>query len=491
MRICGTYFPHKQIHQITHQSATAGLRQIDHMLIETRDFKGVLDIRSHRDATINSDHYLVRARLIQVLPKQTRPLMNNKLIRYNVMKLKDESTAANYQRHINERLLSDTTAATNVEDAWLKIKSAIQAAAMESLGVAPKPSKESWFDKECEQKAMERKNMKAKMNRQATRARIQEYQKLNKSTTRLFRNKKREHIRRFVSQIGVASQERDPRTMYNNIKKIKGGWQPRNCFIKNEAGDLLTSPEEIVEGWRQYYNNLLNDSSSNTEEGDITTTVEETNNTPTLEEVKEALNHLKCNKSPGEDGIPTELMQKGGEILSINMHELIQLVWKQETMPKEWSTSIIVSLHKKGDRTNCNNYRGLSMLNTAYKVLSRVIYKRLETSMNIICGEYQAGFRTNRGTTDHIFTIRQVIEKCAEFNIDIHMLFIDFKKAYDSIKRSAIWKALQHLGIDQKLIRMTQLTLANSNSKIKASGALSKSCQIGVGLRDVLVCKLN
>jgi Reverse transcriptase (RNA-dependent DNA polymerase) len=64
------------------------------------------------------------------------------------------------------------------------------------------------------------------------------------------------------------------------------------------------------------------------------------------------------------------------------------------------------------------------------------------------------------------------------------MLFIDFKKAYDSIKRTAIWKALQHLGIEPKLIRMTQLTLAHSNSKIRASGALSKSFQIGVGLRQ-------
>jgi hypothetical protein len=86
------------------------------------------------------------------------------------------------------------------------------------------------------------------------------------------------------------------------------------------------------------------------------------------------------------------------------------------------------------------------MLNSAYKVLSRVLYKRLESLINSICGEYQACFRPNRATTDHIFTLRKIIEKCREFNIDIHMLFIDFKKAYDSIKRPAVWKALRELG---------------------------------------------
>lgn len=64
------------------------------------------------------------------------------------------------------------------------------------------------------------------------------------------------------------------------------------------------------------------------------------------------------------------------------------------------------------------------------------------------------------------------------------MLFIDFKKAYDSIKRKTLWKALDQLDIDRKLIRMLKLTLANSNSKIKSNGLLSECIHIGVGLRQ-------
>ncbi len=90
------------------------------------------------------------------------------------------------------------------------------------------------------------------------------------------------------------------------------------------------------------------------------------------------------------------------------------------------------------------------MLSTAYKVLSRIIYKRMEPEVDRLLGEYQSGFRKNRSTADHQFTLQQIIEKCGEFNVDLHILFIDFKKAYDSIKHSAIWRALEDLGCPPK-----------------------------------------
>jgi sorting nexin-29 len=105
----------------------------------------------------------------------------------------------------------------------------------------------------------------------------------------------------------------------------------------------------------------------------------------------------------------------------------------------------------KGDIMYCSNYRGLTLLNTSYKILSRLLYKRLEQAVNEICGECQAGFWKNRAVTDHLFSLRQIVEKCGEYNIDVHMQFIDFKKAYDSNKQDKIWEALQDLGLSLRL----------------------------------------
>jgi hypothetical protein len=86
--------------------------------------------------------------------------------------------------------------------------------------------------------------------------------------------------------------------------------------------------------------------------------------------------------------------------------------------------------------------------------MSRIIYTRIEPEVDRVLGEYQAGFRKNRSTADQQFSLQQIIEKCGKFDVHLHIFIIDFKKAYNSIKRSAIRKALEELGCPPKLIRM-------------------------------------
>ena len=121
-------------------------------------------------------------------------------------------------------------------------------------------------------------------------------------------------------------------------------------------------------------------------------------------------------------------------------------------MPQEWKESIIVPIHKKGDRMDCNNYRGISLLSTSYKILSNILLSRMTPHANEIIGEYQCGFRRNRSSVDHIFSIRQVLEKKWEYNMDICQLFIDFEKAYYSIKRESLYDILIKFGIPKKFL---------------------------------------
>jgi hypothetical protein len=86
---------------------------------------------------------------------------------------------------------------------------------------------------------------------------------------------------------------------------------------------------------------------------------------------------------------------------------------------------------KKGDKTNCNNYGGISLLSTAYKILSNILLARLTRYVNEVIGDHQCGFCHNRSTLDQIFYIQHILEKKWEYNGMVHQLFIDFKKAYD------------------------------------------------------------
>jgi len=92
---------------------------------------------------------------------------------------------------------------------------------------------------------------------------------------------------------------------------------------------------------------------------------------PSASEVEFAIGKLKSHKSLGIDEIPAELIKAGGGTTCGEIHMLITSIWKKEKLPEEWKESIIVPIHK-GDKTDCNNYRGISLLPTTYKILSNI-----------------------------------------------------------------------------------------------------------------------
>jgi hypothetical protein len=122
---------------------------------------------------------------------------------------------------------------------------------------------------------------------------------------------------------------------------------------------------------------------------------------------------LKKFKAPGSESV---------------IHKLIHSVWNNEELHYQWKESIIAPVHKKGDKTDCNNYRGISLLSTSYKILSNILLSKLSPYVDEVIGDHQ--FRRNKSTTDQILRIRQVLEKKWLCNETVHQLFIHFKKAY-------------------------------------------------------------
>jgi len=113
---------------------------------------------------------------------------------------------------------------------------------------------------------------------------------------------------------------------------------------------------------------------------------------------------------------------------------------------------------RKGDHACCDNHRGISLLSVAGKVLARVLLNRLTQHVNElgILPESQCGFRTGRGTTDMIFSARQLQEKCLEQYKDLCLIFIDLTKAFDSMNRSGLWAVLSRVGYPDKFVKIVQ-----------------------------------
>jgi hypothetical protein len=150
------------------------------------------------------------------------------------------------------------------------------------------------------------------------------------------------------------------------------------------------------------------------------------------------------------------------------------LIWNKEELPHQWKESTVVPIHKKGDKTDCSNYRGTSLLSTSYKILSNILLSRLIPYADEIIGDHQCGFQCNRSMTDQIFYIRQILEKKWEYNGTVHQLFIEFKKAYNSVRREVLYNIPVEFGIPRKLVGLIKMCLNETYSRVRIGKNLYK-----------------
>ena len=112
-------------------------------------------------------------------------------------------------------------------------------------------------------------------------------------------------------------------------------------------------------------------------------------------------------------------------------------------------------MHKKGDQEDLKNYGPISLLSIIYKLLTKIT-KRLETTLDRAQPIEQAGFRRGYSTIDNIQVVQQVIERCGEYEIPLCLAFIDFEKAFDSIKLETIFEALRRGRIEEPYINLLE-----------------------------------
>jgi hypothetical protein len=112
---------------------------------------------------------------------------------------------------------------------------------------------------------------------------------------------------------------------------------------------------------------------------------------------------MKNRKAGGSDGILSEILKADITLSTEIPFPLFQDVWEQEKFPLDWKEGIIVKVAKKGDLGNCNNWRGINLLNVISKVFYRIILKRIATIIDLKLRPEQAGFRPNRSCVDQIW----------------------------------------------------------------------------------------
>ena len=158
--------------------------------------------------------------------------------------------------------------------------------------------------------------------------------------------------------------------------------------------------------------------------------------------------------------------------------------------PNSGRKEFIIPLYKKGDVNNPNNYRGITLSDISSKMYSTIMNHRLQewSEQNNITGEFQAGFKKDYSTVDHMFTLLAMVQKQFSLNRKLYVAFIDFEKAFDSVNRSILWSILVKNGIKGKLYRCIQSMYSSVKVKVRCGVKLTECIRCTYGVKQGDVC---
>jgi hypothetical protein len=205
-------------------------------------------------------------------------------------------------------------------------------------------------------------------------------------------------------------------------------------------------------------------------------------------EVRNALFLLKAGVAPGPDEIPGALLKFGGDSLADSLYELFEQCWKLRRLPASFCEGYVALLHKSGDTSMLDNYRGLSLLNSMSKVMELVLKARIVPLTETFLSDSQAGFRPDRRCLDNQVLLLEIISERRERSLPTFVTFVDIRKAYDSVWRSGLWALLERIGVTGTMLDLLKALTGHVSRKIRIQGELSDpfECHRGVPQGSVL-----
>ena len=519
-----TYRKRKETDGITNEDVCQETHeQIDHTLTTRRWKNTVKDAESDTKANIDSDHYPVTNTIQTKLTAQkktgegrNRYMKCSTAQNAETNKTLTEHTPHTKTKHFYEKMLSFCCRGVHNQEGQnctQSVQIATQTDPNDAQGApkaGPKDRRASdikeWLKKGIDMLPKEPKKDKYKKHKLSEKSKelieqrgqarkhrnIQEFTRLTKEFRKSRKEDKRQHI---LTTIG---RDLDIRDRWLGIRELKSKYNPIPYHNKNEEGKHLAWTQRAQKA-SEYLSNQQWGEPSNEDERKreefqhtyrnnkfIEYHPLERYNTapPSMEELERVIKKLKRRKAPGPDDIPTEIVK---ELDADNKEYILELMvkwWNEEYIEEEELQARVVLIYKKGDTNKFENYRPISLLNTLYKIFAALLHIRISETLDRHLQKTQFGFRKKKSTADAIHLIRRIIEYGESTTNQLHLVLLDWEKAFDKVVRSEMFNAMTRMGVHTKLITLVKQLYKSTTFKVEIDGHSSDWQTQHTGIRQ-------
>ena len=328
-----------------------------------------------------------------------------------------------------------------------------------------------------------------KYKNQSTNEAKKEYRRLNNKLRRETDKAKVNWWQRQCEELEELSRTGKQEQIYRRIKNL-GQRKSSGCtMIKDKDGTLLCEQQQVTRRWKDYIEELyaaMDKPSELDMEPMDQVTVDNIGPIIIKEEVSAAIKDMKNNKAEGVDGIPAEMLKSLGDRAVQVFTSLCQNIYNKGEWPDDFLESIIITIKKKPNATECGDFRTISLLGHAAKVVLKILTKRIEAKVETIghIGEDQYGFRRGVGTRDAIAVLRTLGERSIQHGRTVNICFVDYEKAFDRVDWKKLMNALKRLGVDWKDRNLITNLYLNQSAYVRVSDEISEKAAIGRGVRQ-------
>jgi hypothetical protein len=346
--------------------------------------------------------------------------------RWNIRKL--EYKWKEYEQQLSRKdVEQEIVAAANIDHAWHIFKEWIEWAAAETIGrfrYKTQPNTKFWttelelMRKKIEQSVLQ--NRKRNVLDQDQKAFMEERATYQKLVT----DRRTQVFNEMAQNMGRIDNS-------NALLKMISGYTARHkrttCGLKTEDMEKHVNHFSFTFGKQ-----------CSLAHQEFTQTSYEANDTISEGKVQKAIASMANGKSPGPDGIHSELFKCGGTFMVRMMTALIRRCYTEGRTPKDWKEAVIAPVFKnKGSRLDAANYRPIAISNTCRRVYEKILATELDPNK---LHDAQGGFRPRRSTQHQLWILDQILKR----NKNVKVAFLDIKAAYDTVDRQKLYQKLHN-----------------------------------------------